>query len=67
MNTIKDPECVSMQEYVMQEPLLYGDYGNALKDGEERLYEDQVSFENVFALFSEVGYQTITYFVFMES
>lgn len=50
----QDPDCVSMQEYVMREPLLYGDYGNALKDGEERLYEDQVSFENVFTLFSEV-------------
>lgn len=54
-----------MQEYVMQEPLLYGDYGNALKDGEQRLYEDQVSFENVFALFSEVGYPIVWYTLYL--
>lgn len=46
---------VSILEYVMREPLLFGDYSNAMNDAEERHYVDLCTYENATILFTEVG------------
>ncbi len=42
-------------EFTLRDPLLYGDYKNALDESEPRLYEDIQDFEAAKALFQEVG------------
>ena len=41
-------------EYVMRDPILFGDYKNRLEESEPRLYEDIQDFEAAKALFQEV-------------
>lgn len=41
-------------EYAMKEPILYGDYRNALEESEPRLYEDIQDYDAAKALFTEV-------------
>jgi len=41
-------------EYVMRDPVLFGDYKNTIEQSEPRLYEDIQDFEAAKALFQEV-------------
>uniref|UniRef100_A0A2C9JWZ0 AAA+ ATPase domain-containing protein n=1 Tax=Biomphalaria glabrata TaxID=6526 RepID=A0A2C9JWZ0_BIOGL len=41
-------------EFVMREPILYGDYRTALDEGEPRLYEDMQDYEATKAVFQEI-------------
>lgn len=45
-------------EYVMRNPLLFGDYRNAMSEGEQRDYEDLLDFDAVYHLFQEVSVYT---------
>lgn len=42
-------------DYAMREPVLFGDYRNALEESEPRLYEDLQDYEATKALFTEVS------------
>ena len=44
----------SEMEYVMRDPVLFGDYKNTLEESEPRLYEDIQDFDAAKALFQEV-------------
>lgn len=41
-------------DYAMKNPILFGDYRNALEDESERLYEDILDYDASKALFQEV-------------
>ncbi|XP_055585529.1 dynein axonemal heavy chain 10-like [Uranotaenia lowii] len=41
-------------EYVLNDPLLFGDYRNAVNPAEPRFYEDLLDYEAVFFLFQEI-------------
>ena len=41
-------------DYIMQDPIVYGDYRNALEDSEPRIYEDIQDYEAAKALFQEI-------------
>lgn len=41
-------------EYVMRDPLLFGDFRNAINEDEPRFYEDLLDYEAVYSLFLEV-------------
>lgn len=41
-------------EYALRDPLLYGDYRNAVNEGEPRYYEDLLDYEAIYFLFQEV-------------
>lgn len=49
-------EELNFQEYVLRDPLLFGDYRNALNDDddEQRCYEDLLDYEAVYHLLQEV-------------
>jgi dynein heavy chain len=49
-----EPEFKNSIEYVFREPILYGDYRNALELGEPRIYEDLQDYEASKALFEQV-------------
>lgn len=42
-------------EFAMKEPILFGDYRNALEESEPRLYEDLQDYDATKALFTEVS------------
>lgn len=42
-------------QYIMRNPILFGDYRTALDEAEPRLYEDLQDYEAVKSLFQEVG------------
>ncbi|KAF6216101.1 hypothetical protein GE061_000439 [Apolygus lucorum] len=46
------PECL---KYVMRDPLLFGDFRNAMIKSEPRRYEDLLDYEAVFHLFTEIA------------
>lgn len=46
-------------EIIMIDPLLYGDYRNAMNEGEARLYEDLLDYNAIFHLFTEVTEHTL--------
>lgn len=46
---------VQLEEYVFRDPLLFGDYRNALDEEEVRYYEDLLDYEAVYFLFQEVS------------
>ena len=41
-------------DYVLRDPVIFGDYKNTLEESEPRLYEDIQDFEAAKALFQEV-------------
>ena len=43
------------KDYVMRDPVLFGDYKNTVEESEPRLYEDLQDFDAAKALFQEVG------------
>ena len=45
----------SWTEYVLRDPVLFGDYRNALEADAPRLYEDVQDYDAAKALFQEVG------------
>lgn len=46
-----EPEMV---EYISRDPMLYGDFRNAIEEAEPRFYEDLLDYEAVYSLFLEV-------------
>lgn len=50
----KNSTDLSMREYVMADPLLYGDFRNAFKDDEPRHYEELDSYDLIQEIFTEV-------------
>ncbi|KOB71862.1 putative Ciliary dynein heavy chain, partial [Operophtera brumata] len=44
---------ITLEEYVLRDPLLFSDYRNALDEEEVRYYEDLLDYEAVFFLFQE--------------
>lgn len=47
----EDPDTVA---YAMRDPLLFGDFRNAINEDEPRFYEDLLDYEAVYNLFFEV-------------
>lgn len=47
--------CPKCMEYACAEPLLFGDYRNAMDDGEMRIYEDLLDYENCRSICQEVS------------
>jgi dynein heavy chain len=43
------------QEFIMRDPLLFGDYSNAMNEGRSRIYEDLLDYDAIYYLFQEVG------------
>jgi dynein heavy chain len=43
------------REFIMRDPLLFGDYRNAMNEGESRIYEDLLDYDAIYYLFQEVG------------
>ena len=43
------------REYIMRDPLLFGDYRNAMKEDGSRIYEDLLDYDAIYYLFQEVG------------
>lgn len=51
----QDTKEASFRDYVLRQPLLYGDYRNAMGNGRERrVYEDLLDFEAIYFLFHEI-------------
>lgn len=51
----KNTKDISFRDYVLREPLLYGDYRNAMGNGQEsRIYEDLLDYEAIYFLFQEI-------------
>lgn len=45
---------VNLLDYVMRDPILFGDYRNALNEDEPRLYEDLLDYQAIYSLFREI-------------
>ncbi|GAB0094127.1 Dynein heavy chain [Sergentomyia squamirostris] len=43
-----------MHEYILRDPLLFGDYRNTVNDAQERFYEDLLDYEAIYFLFQEI-------------
>lgn len=43
------------QEFIMRDPLLFGDYSNAMNEGRSRIYEDLLDYDAIYYLFQEVS------------
>ncbi|XP_015836813.2 dynein axonemal heavy chain 10 [Tribolium castaneum] len=50
----EEEERIDVIEYSMRDPLLFGDYRNAVNEDEARYYEDLLDYEAVFFLFQEI-------------
>lgn len=48
----EEPEVI---EYTLRNPLLFGDFRNAINEEEPRFYEDLLDYEAVYSLFLEVA------------
>ena len=49
-----EPEFKPHADYIFREPILYGDYRNALELGEPRIYEDMQDYEASKAIFEQI-------------
>ncbi|KAF7265371.1 hypothetical protein GWI33_021219 [Rhynchophorus ferrugineus] len=47
-------EQVDVLEYAMRDPILFGDYRNAINEGEPRDYEDLLDYDAIYFLFQEI-------------
>lgn len=45
---------ISIHEYALRDPLLFGDYRNMINENEPRFYEDLLDYEAIYFLFQEV-------------
>ncbi|CAG9765840.1 unnamed protein product [Ceutorhynchus assimilis] len=50
----KKEEEVDVLEYSMRDPLLFGDYRNAINEGDPRDYEDLLDYDAIYFLFQEI-------------
>lgn len=50
-----DDQPISFLQHVMRDPLLFGDFRNAVNESEPRFYEDLLDYEAVYALYDEVS------------
>lgn len=50
----QEPAEIAINEYALRDPLLFGDYRNAMEEGEPRFYEDMLDYQAVSFLFEEV-------------
>ena len=50
----EEPEFKTQSEYIFRDPILFGDYRNALELGEPRIYEDMQDYEASKAIFEQV-------------
>ncbi|EDV92648.1 GH18884 [Drosophila grimshawi] len=49
------PEVIlSLKDYVLRDPLIFGDFRNFTNESEARLYEDLLDYNAVFSLFTEI-------------
>lgn len=46
---------VTLADYVLRDPLLFGDYRNAVNESEPRFYEDLLDYKAIYFLFQEVN------------
>ena len=51
----EEPQFKPSIEYVFRDPVMFGDYRNALELGEPRIYEDLQDYEASKALFEQVS------------
>lgn len=51
---IKDAGQLSLLDYVMREPILFGDYRNAINEEDPRYYEDLLDYQAIYYLFQEI-------------
>ncbi|XP_045466201.1 dynein axonemal heavy chain 10 [Harmonia axyridis] len=49
-----EEEQIDVTEYAMRDPLLFGDYRNAVNEDEPRCYEDLLDYEAIYFLFQEI-------------
>ncbi|XP_058981464.1 dynein axonemal heavy chain 10-like [Musca domestica] len=49
-----DDQPISFLQHVMRDPLLFGDFRNAVNESEPRFYEDLLDYEAVYALYDEI-------------
>ncbi|VDP76010.1 unnamed protein product [Echinostoma caproni] len=54
VNDLMTEHCRKCMEYACNEPLLFGDYRNALDESEVRVYEDLLDFENCRSICQEI-------------
>ncbi|XP_017781324.1 PREDICTED: dynein heavy chain 10, axonemal [Nicrophorus vespilloides] len=47
-------ESIDILEYTMRDPVLFGDYRNAVNEDEPRYYEDLLDYEAIYYLFQEI-------------
>lgn len=47
---------LQLEEYVFRDPMLFGDFRNAMDEEEVRYYEDLLDYEAVYFLFQEVSF-----------
>lgn len=55
----EEPEFKSANEYIFRDPILFGNYRNALELGEPHIYEDLQDYEAAKALFEQVRFKMI--------
>ena len=48
------PEYFYLSDYVLRDPLLFGDFRNACNESEPRYYEDLLDYDAVYYIFLEV-------------
>lgn len=53
---------ISIHEYALRDPLLFGDYRNMINENEPRFYEDLLDYEAIYFLFQEVRMTTLSHF-----
>lgn len=61
---------ISIHEYALRDPLLFGDYRNMINENEPRFYEDLLDYEAIYFLFQEVlmisaFYSSLLVFLFL--
>lgn len=56
---------ISIHEYALRDPLLFGDYRNMINENEPRFYEDLLDYEAIYFLFQEVLMTML--FIFIQS
>jgi len=54
LSSLIEEEFAEHKEYVLRDPVLFGDYKNVFEENEPRLYEDIQDFDAARALFQEV-------------
>ncbi|XP_055373636.1 dynein axonemal heavy chain 10 [Condylostylus longicornis] len=47
-------EFITMAEYALRDPILFGDYRNAVNESDERYYEDLLDYKAIYFLFQEI-------------